>query len=231
LNTPGTWIGPADQAARNRPPAERSTKITPVASRGEPAVEIAGVCFVVAGAGGSPSSIVVRFDAAGAYGRASIFHNANEAGQHFFPNLYRHDSISYMYEVFEHTADLGLRVHAADLGALFADAGRGLFAMIVENLEEVRPDRELRFHIQGRDLEYLLFDWLNELLFIFDKNHLLLSACEVTVGAEGLEATARGEPLDRTRHRLDHEVKAITYHGLKVQRTNDGWLAEVIVDI
>ena len=49
--------------------------------------------------------------------------------------------------------------------------------------------------------------------------------------ASGLTAAARGEPIDRRRHEMDMEVKAITYHGLKVQRDGDGWLAEVIVDI
>ena len=46
-----------------------------------------------------------------------------------------------------------------------------------------------------------------------------------------MKATARGEPIDPERHELDMEVKAITYHGLKVERDGDGWLAEVIVDL
>src|SRR5687767_4899340 len=123
-----------------------------------------------------------------------------------------------MYELFEHTADLGLRAKAADLNTLFADAGLGLFAMIVENLNEVRPARTLNFHLKGGDREYLLFDWLNELLFTFDAEHLLLSEFKVQVNEEGLVAEAKGERLDSSRHRLDHEVKAITYHGLKVEQ-------------
>jgi SHS2 domain-containing protein len=47
----------------------------------------------------------------------------------------------------------------------------------------------------------------------------------------GLSGSAWGEPLDRERHQLEHEVKAITYHALRVDKTADGWLAEVIVDI
>jgi SHS2 domain-containing protein len=136
-----------------------------------------------------------------------------------------------MYEVFEHTADLGLRVRAADLDSLFAEAGQGLFSVIVENLADVRQDREVTFQLAERDPVYLLFDWLNELLYTFESQHLLLSQFAVGVTATGLRATARGEPVDPDRHRLDHEVKAITYHGLKLEQTPDGWLAEVIVDI
>ena len=66
-----------------------------------------------------------------------------------------------MYEVFEHTADVGLRVRAADLGELFAEAARGLFSLIVPDLASVRPKQELPFRLAGSEREYLLFDWLN----------------------------------------------------------------------
>ena len=57
------------------------------------------------------------------------------------------------------------------------------------------------------------------------------SRFEVSVGENGLKASAWGEPIDPARHVLSHEVKAITYHGLRVEREGDGWIAEVIVDI
>jgi SHS2 domain-containing protein len=136
-----------------------------------------------------------------------------------------------MYETFEHTADLGLRARAADLNALFAEAAACLFSAIVEDLAAVRPLQSVAVRIEGGDREYLLFDWLRELLYRFDAQHLLLGRFEVRVTEAGLEATAWGEPLDPARHALSHEVKAITYHGLKVEPTADGWLAEVIVDI
>src|SRR5881397_3436601 len=128
-----------------------------------------------------------------------------------------------MFEVFEHTADVGLRITAPDLDTLFGEAARGLFSLIVENLEEVRPLREEIVRLEERDRTYLFFDWLRELLFRFDSGHRLFSRFDVRVEEGLLEARIGGEPLDRGRHRLDH--------GLKVERTTDGWLAEVIVDI
>ena len=136
-----------------------------------------------------------------------------------------------MYETFEHTADLGLRIRAADLNTLFAEAAQALFAALVENLDAVEPVRRLDVALAGDDREYLLFDWLKELLYHFDAEHLLLSRFEVEVGADGLRGSAWGEPLDRSRHELAHEVKAITYHGLRVEQDANSWLAEVIVDI
>ena len=136
-----------------------------------------------------------------------------------------------MIEFFEHTADLGLRARAADLNGLFAEAGRALFSAIVEDLSTVVASQRVELRLTGGDKEYLLFDWLRRLLYHFDADHLLFSRFEVRVGDEGLEGAVWGEPMDRSRHEMNHEVKAVTYHGLKVEQTPDGWLAEVIVDI
>ena len=136
-----------------------------------------------------------------------------------------------MYEHFEHTADLGLRVRAPELNALFAEAAQALFAAIVEDLATVEPKQSVEVRLGPEERDYLLFDWLKELLYHFDSEHLLLSRFEVKVSDTGLFGTAWGEPLDRSRHALSHEVKAITYHGLRIEAEDGGWLAEVIVDI
>jgi SHS2 domain-containing protein len=138
-----------------------------------------------------------------------------------------------MYELFDHTADLGLRVFAPDLLALLADAGRGLCAMLVDNPEDVRPDVGEQLHVAGSAsaADYLLFDWLNELLHRFESDAMLFRDFELSLDGAGLHATARGEPADPDRHQMAHEVKAITYHGLRCEPAGSGWTAEVIVDI
>jgi SHS2 domain-containing protein len=136
-----------------------------------------------------------------------------------------------MHELFDHTADLGLRVTAPDLNTLFAEAAKCLFSAIVEDTTTIQPTKPFSLEIIGEDREFLLFDWLRELLLRFESDHLLFSKFDVQVRPDGLTATIWGEPLDRSRHLLSHEVKAITYHELKIEPTNDGWLAEVIVDI
>jgi SHS2 domain-containing protein len=136
-----------------------------------------------------------------------------------------------MYEAFEHTADLGLRIRAADLNTLFAEAAQALFAAIVDDWETVQPKQRFDIELQPDEHVYLLFDWLNELLYRWDTEHMLFGRFEVRIDESGLKGTAWGELLDRARHTLAHEVKAITYHGLLVEKTADGWLAEIIVDI
>ena len=77
----------------------------------------------------------------------------------------------------------------------------------------------------------MLLQWLNELIFLsetgigfiaFDVNSMRLVADLRTIG---------GEPIDRARHELDHEVKAATRHGLSLRPEQGGWVAEVILDI
>ncbi len=136
-----------------------------------------------------------------------------------------------MYELFEHTADLGLRVRSPELNSLFAEAGLCLFLAIVEDIGTINPRTMAKIELSGNDREFLLFDWLRELLLQAEADRMLFCKFEVIVRDDGLSALAWGEPFDPARHQLAHEVKAITYHELKVVRAGEEWLAEVIVDI
>ncbi len=136
-----------------------------------------------------------------------------------------------MYETFDHTADVGVRASAADLPSLFREAARGLLSLLVENVDAVKPTEEVEVRIDEADREYLLFDWLRELLYFYDARQLLTCDCEVEIRDAGLVAKIRGETADTLRHRLAHEVKAITTHGLRIQPNEKGFEAEFIVDI
>ena len=136
-----------------------------------------------------------------------------------------------MYEIFEHTADFGIRARSADLEGLFADAAHALFSLMVANLDGVSPVDEMSFEIDGDQPDELLHDWLAELLYTFCTRRLVFKEFEIKRTPSGISAIARGEPLNTARHEIDVEVKAITWHALKVEQTADGWLAEVIVDV
>ena len=139
-----------------------------------------------------------------------------------------------VYETFAHTADLGLRIEAPDLPTLLAEAGQALFAVIVSNFDDVEPRVRKELQLDPVDLsqpDYLLVDWLNELLFVFETQALLLARFQLSIDSGRLDAIAEGEPVDQARHRLAHEIKAVTYHGLKVAPTDSGLRAEVILDL
>jgi len=136
-----------------------------------------------------------------------------------------------MYETFSHTADLGLKVRAADLNQLFADAAAGLFSILVADIPSDPAATKRHLEVGASQLDLLLRDWLGELLYVFEAERVLLRDFDVEVGQHELAATAWAQPFDPARHRPLREVKAITYHGLKVEPVATGWIAEVIVDI
>jgi SHS2 domain-containing protein len=136
-----------------------------------------------------------------------------------------------MYELIDHTADLGLRIVADDLDTLFREAAEGLFSIIVEEIPPNPSSRRRGFSIPGDRLDHLILDWLTELLYVFETEGLLFRDFDVRVSRAGLEATGLAQPVDPTRHRMLREVKAITYHRLQVKKTEHGWIAELVVDI
>jgi len=155
--------------------------------------------------------------------------HGNEGESASFPCETASGIIPWMYEIFEHTADLGLRVRAERLDELFADAARGLFSVMIANLDAVRTSEEVSFSLNGENVEELLHDWLAELLYTFHARRMALAEFQANVNASTLTATARGEPIDLKRHEIDVEVKAITWHGLKIEQCDGQWMAEVDV--
>jgi SHS2 domain-containing protein len=140
-----------------------------------------------------------------------------------------------MFETFEHTADLGLRVVGDSLNDLFAEAAVGLSSLIVAEVGSVEASQQRTLEITSPDLEYLYFDWLNELLFFFESEGWLTAKASVEVEGNSLRGVVQGEIFCEERHRRSHEVKAVTYHELSVtpleQDGKQCWTAEVIVDI
>jgi SHS2 domain-containing protein len=136
-------------------------------------------------------------------------------------------------EVFDHTADVGLRIHGDDLADLFRTAAEGLFDYVVANRSDVWVARTEVVSLKADSTADLLLAWLNELIFRCETEHVLYTRFEVEISDDGfaLEATIGGEPIDRDRHILDHEVKAVTHHGASLERDGEGWVAEVILDI
>lgn len=137
------------------------------------------------------------------------------------------------FETFDHTADVGLRISGTDLEDLFRAAAEGLMSLIVAEPGAIRPGDPEEVAVEAEDIAELLRLWLDELLFRVETRHRVYSAFDLRIdpSGTGLRAEIRGEPIDPERHRPDHEVKAVTRHGLFAERSPDGWVAEVIVDI
>jgi protein archease len=137
------------------------------------------------------------------------------------------------YEFFEHTADIGAVVRGTTLPRLFENAARAMFDLVCDR-RTVRPRRAARIVVTGESLEDLLVRWLSELLFRLETEGMLF--CSFAVGRVDrtllrARGVARGEPIDRSRHRLKREIKAVTYHQIRLIRGRSAWRVRIVFDV
>jgi len=97
------------------------------------------------------------------------------------------------------------------------------------DVSKVEPVGEYEVKVESDNLEDLLVDWLGELLFLHETQDVLLSEFDVNIEGHSLDAKVRGETIDREKHELRDDVKAITYHMLEVNQ-EEGYL-KVLLDI
>ena len=137
------------------------------------------------------------------------------------------------YEVFEHTADVGIRSSGSDVNEAFENAAEGMFSIITE-LEKVEPIGQYKIISEAHDLEQLLVNWLSELLYLQTVSSVMFSKFGVNVQKKGekwqLEAYASGENFDRSKHTFETEIKAVTHHILEVN-LNEICTVQVLFDI
>lgn len=135
------------------------------------------------------------------------------------------------WEHFEHRADMGLRGVGASPAAAFEQAALALTAVITDPAG-VHPAEPVDIVCEAPDLEYLLVDWLNTLVFEMATRHMLFSRFEVDIQQTRLRARAWGEAVDVSRHHPTVEVKGATYTALRVACEPAGqWIAQCVVDV
>jgi SHS2 domain-containing protein len=136
-----------------------------------------------------------------------------------------------VFEILEHTADIGIRVHGSTLSELFANAAQGLQSLALET-GHIESKTAYPLSATGEDLESLLVNWLNEILYFLDGERVAFAGFDIAeITEESIAGQGWGEPRDRQRHAPRLVVKAATYHQLRVTSSQDGWTAEVFFDI
>jgi SHS2 domain-containing protein len=134
-------------------------------------------------------------------------------------------------EPLDHTADLGIRVQASDLKGLFARAAWGMFSLITD-VPSVRPLVITSIHVEANDSQALLVKWLSELNFRHVTQRQVFCQFDILeLDERRLTAEVRGEKIDLDRHTVYTEVKAVTFHELRLEKQNEVWTAQVIFDV
>jgi SHS2 domain-containing protein len=145
------------------------------------------------------------------------------------------------FEHFAHGADIGVRGSGPTPAVAFAEAARALTAVVCDP-ETIAACDTVEIVCVAPDLEVLLVDFLNAVIYAMATHAMLFSRFEVTIAETTsagiamsdwrLQARAHGEPIDPLRHALAVEVKGATFTELRVgPRPDGGWLAQCVVDV
>jgi len=135
------------------------------------------------------------------------------------------------FEVIDHTGDIGIRLRAPGLVELFKRAALAMFDIICPAGRDYGSEKRT-LSVAAADTEELLVNWLSELNFLFQtEGFLLVEIPYMTIEANELRARIVGEFMDRRRHEIHADIKAVTFHAIEVGKSDRGWYAQVIFDI
>ena len=133
------------------------------------------------------------------------------------------------------TADIAFEATGRDLPELFTAAADATINVMIDNLDAIESREARKIELSNDNVEMLLFDFLQELIYFKDASRLLVRARETHIDQKGetyfLKAKVAGERLDDTRHQQRADVKAVTLHGFSVEKQDSGWKARVLLDI
>ncbi len=139
--------------------------------------------------------------------------------------------MSKKYKLIDHTADFGIHVFGADPKELFTNAAFATFDMLTET-DSLESLKTTNLRVTGDDWSDLMVNWLRELLYLWNGKELLVKKAQVLALSENeLSANVELDPFDPDRHDIKIEIKAVTYHQIKVSEGPEGWEAQIIFDI
>ena len=139
--------------------------------------------------------------------------------------------MTYNYPEGGPTADLLIEATGNTLGEAFAQIALGMFNMMTP-LEGLAEKEEFMVEAEGTDYESLLFNIMDELLFVADVEFLVPKKCHITVDHENMSAVGvcKGERFSATTHEVGIQIKAVTYHMMDIKETPDGWYVRMVFD-
>jgi SHS2 domain-containing protein len=132
-------------------------------------------------------------------------------------------------------ADIAFEAVGRDLPELFKEAADATTNVMIDNLDAIQPREMRHIELSNDQIDMLLFDFLQELIYLKDAERLLLRVREAQLQEKDqkyfLNAKAAGEPLDAARHHQRADVKAVTLHDFSVKKEDGAWKARVLLDI
>ena len=134
------------------------------------------------------------------------------------------------YRFLEHTADAKMQAFGKNLEEAFSNAALGMFSLMFEP-EKVKPKTEKNIDVEGKDLQALLYNWLEELLFLLDSEGFLLHEIkELSIEGSRLHAAITGDSIS-DKYESHGDVKAVTYNEMDITKKMGNVTVQVVFDL
>ena len=134
------------------------------------------------------------------------------------------------WEHFPHDADVGIRGRGATLAEAFEQAALALTGIVTD--AEIAAQTEVEVTCEAPDVEVLLVEWLNAIIYEMAVRNMIFSRYKVTLSDTSLKGTMWGEMVNQAKHAPACEPKGATYTALRVAKDPDGtWSAACIIDV
>lgn len=135
------------------------------------------------------------------------------------------------YEILDHTADVCMRVYGRSIGEVLKNAAYAMMDLVTDR-EKVNPVKGIEIEAEGETEEELLVHWLQEVLYLHQTRNMVFRDFEVnSVTDNKAKGKAFGEVIDSERHELYSDIKAVTYHNLKIESMDDRLKVDIVFDI
>ena len=135
------------------------------------------------------------------------------------------------WEHLDHGADIGVRGYGDSLEDAFVQAALAM-SSVVTDLDKIGPGESIAVECCAPELDLLLLDWLNEIVYQMATRNMLFGAFDLRIDDQHLFAQLHGEVVDREKHRPAVEIKGATFTELKVYRAENGeWVAQCVIDV
>ena len=130
-------------------------------------------------------------------------------------------------------ADIAYEAYGKGLNEVFENSAIAIFELSAE-LKTVATEKKIEFHLENKNLDNLLYDFLSEILFLKDTKYMVFRKVKVKV-TEGklnkLFAVLEGDEINPEKQHLENDIKAVTMHMFELKKEKNGWKAMVVVDI
>lgn len=137
--------------------------------------------------------------------------------------------MGYSYTYIEHPSDVGFEAYGETLEELFANAAIATYSFMTD-VEEIGEEEEREVEINSEDLHSLMFDWLDEMIYLFEAESLVMKKFDIELSEFRIKGKCRGGKFDPAVHESGIIVKAVTYNMMEIKK-NRVWLARVVLDV